>query len=60
MQFSLIFSLAGKMKLWQIVLIVIAAVLCIFGILLWIVVGVVVSNPLDGSKLLHFPANTSM
>ena len=44
------------MKRWQIVLIVIAAILFIIGIVLWIVVGVVVPNPLDGGKLLHLPA----
>ena len=42
------------MKRWQVVLIVIPAILCGIGIALWIVVGVVVSNPQDGSKLLHF------
>ena len=57
MQVSLTLSLAGKMKWWQIVVILIAAILCIIGIVLWIVVGVVVSNPLDGSKLLCFTAN---
>ena len=51
---SIFLSFAGKMKRWQVVLIVIAAILCGIGIALWIVVGVVVSNPLDGSKLLHF------
>jgi len=56
MHVSVIFPLAGKIKWWQIVLTVIAAVLCIFGILLWIVVGVVVPNPLNSSKLLHFSA----
>ena len=47
-------SFAGKTKWWQIVLIVIAAILFIIGIVLWVVVGVVVSNPLDGSKLFAF------
>ena len=60
MQVSLTLSLAGKMKWWQIVLILIAAILFIIGIVLWIVVGVVVSNPLDGSKFLHFLVNVGM
>ena len=60
MQVSLSLSLAGKMKWWQIVMIPIAAILCTIGIVLWIVVGVVVSNLLDGSKLLYFPANAGL
>ena len=48
------------MKWWQIVLILIAAILFIIGIVLWIVVGVVVPNPLDGGKLLHLPANAGI
>ena len=42
--------LAGTVKLWQIARIVIAAILCVLGVVLWIAVGVVLLNPPNGSK----------
>ena len=45
-----ILTLVDKVKWWHILLTVIAAFLCIPGVLLWIAVGVVVSEPPGGSK----------
>ena len=50
----ILFSLADTVKLWQIALVVIAAIFCLLGVVLWIAVGVVVLNLSNGSKLRNF------
>ena len=52
----ILFSLADTVKLWQIALVVIAAIFCLLGVVLWIAVGVVVLNLSNGSKLRIFLA----
>ena len=52
----ILFSLADTVKLWQISLVVIAAIFCLLGVVLWIAVGVVVLNLSNGSKLRIFLA----
>ena len=42
---------AGKVKLWKIALVVITAIFCALGGVLWSAVGVVVLNSPNGSKL---------
>ena len=41
------YSLADKVKWWHTLLAVIAPIFCVPGMVLWIVVGVVVSEPPD-------------
>jgi len=50
----ILFSLADTVKLWQIALVVIAAIFCLLGVVLWIAVGVVVLNLSNGSKFLAY------
>ena len=52
----ILFSLTDSVKLWQIALVVIAAIFCLLGVVLWIAVGVVVLNLSNGSKLRIFLA----
>ena len=42
--------LLDKMKWWHIIVIVVAAILCLIGVVLWITVGAVVTNPPGDSK----------
>ena len=46
-------SLADKVKWWHTVLTVIAPIICVPGVVLWIAVGVVVSEPLDDGNTEH-------
>ena len=43
------------MKWWHIIVMVVAAILCLIGVVLWITMGVVLTNPPDGSKCTSFP-----
>ena len=40
-------------------MIVIVALLCVIGVVLWITVGAVVTNPPDDSKCTSFPFQSS-
>ena len=42
--------LLDDMKWWHIIVMVIAAILCLIGVVLWITVGAVATNPPDDSK----------
>ena len=46
-------SLAEMMKGWQYPLIIFATIFCVTGVALWCAVGVVVSNPPNGSKYIE-------
>ena len=47
------------MNWWHIIVIVVAAIFCVIGVVLWITVGAVVTNPPDGSKCTSFPFQCS-
>ena len=51
--------LLDDMKWWHIIVMVIAAIFCLIGVVLWITVGVVVTNPPDDSKCTSFPFQSS-
>ena len=48
-------TLLDDMKWWHIIVMVIVVILCLIGVVLWITVGAVVTNPPDDSKYTSFP-----
>ena len=51
--------LLDDMKWWYIIVMVIAAIFCLIGVVLWITVGAVLTNPPDGNKCGSFPFQSS-
>ena len=57
---SIFLSLLDEMKWRLIIVIVVAVIFCLIGVVLWITVGAVVTNPPDGSKCTtSFPFQSS-
>ena len=56
---SIFLSLLDEMKWRLITVIVVAAIFCLIGVVLWITVGAVVTNPPDDGKCTSFPFQSS-